>query len=68
MRQEFICERCGLESNVELAADESVYAACEAIRADHEKWSPECTGDLSTIRLVPKNETFTPQVSLPSTG
>lgn len=51
MRVEFICERCGLESHVEIAKDESVYVGCEAIRANHAKWSPECTGDLSTIRL-----------------
>ena len=52
MRQEFGCDRCGVESHVYLDSDESVYVGCQKIVAEHEKWSPECTGDLSTIRLL----------------
>lgn len=52
MRQEFVCERCGVESHIYLDSDESVYVSCEKIRKEHEKWSPECTGDLSTIKLL----------------
>src|SRR5688500_1673658 len=48
-RQEFSCERCGVESHINLDSYGSVYENCERIRTDHQKWSPECAGDLSTI-------------------
>ena len=52
MRQEYLCVRCGVESHVDLDSDGSVYENCERIRANHQKRSPECTGDLSTIKLL----------------
>ena len=51
-RQEFVCNECGLESYVDLDPSADVYTNCELIKANHQKWSPECKGDLSTIRLL----------------
>lgn len=52
MRQEYLCEECGLESHVDLDSSQGVYANCEEIQRDHKKWSPECSGDLAAIRLL----------------
>lgn len=51
-RQEFLCNECGLESHVDLDPSADVYTNCELIKVNHQKWSPECKGDLSTIRLL----------------
>lgn len=51
-RQEFLCDECGLESHIDLNPTDDVYTNCQLIKANHQKWSPECNGDLSTIRLL----------------
>lgn len=51
-RQEFLCSDCGLESHVDLDPSADVYTNRELIKANHQKWSPECRGGLSTIRLL----------------
>lgn len=51
-RQEFLCNECGLESHVDLDPSADVYTNCQLIKANHQKWSPECKGDLATIHLV----------------
>jgi hypothetical protein len=55
-RTEFLCDRCGVESHVFIDKGEDVYSGCQKIVAEHEKWSPECMGDLSTIRLLAPTE------------
>lgn len=48
----FKCDRCRVESWILAAANDSVYVVVERIRAEHDKKSPNCMGDLSTIKLL----------------
>lgn len=43
MRQSYICDKCEVESHVDLGDDPNFYEAVKSIRDDHHKWSPECT-------------------------
>lgn len=44
MKQEFLCERCGVETSVELpnGEDEDAITAFRIYRAEHDKQSPGC--------------------------
>lgn len=57
MRQEYLCDACGVESHVYLDEDEGVWSAVEKIKADHRKWSPECTGEPRVlVAIAPNNQ------------
>lgn len=54
MRQEYICDECGLESHVDLARghDEDALKVLEIVNKDHNKWSPECGATAERVRLL----------------
>lgn len=54
MRQEFICEHCGVESHVNLprGLDEDALVVLEMIAAEHKKWSPECEAPAETVKKL----------------
>jgi hypothetical protein len=45
MKQQFLCESCGLESDVELphGLDEDALTAFRIYQAEHDKHAPQCT-------------------------
>lgn len=42
MKRSYICDKCGVESHVNLGDNPNFYEAVKGIRDDHYKWSPEC--------------------------
>ena len=54
MRQEFLCEDCGVESYVDLprGLDEDALEVFEMIATEHNKWSPECDAANDRIRRL----------------
>lgn len=52
----FKCDWCKVNGEIQAEPNESVYAVCERIRTEHNKNSPYCPGDLSTIKLLDAQE------------
>ena len=52
----FVCKRCNVQGLVQVEENEDVYSVCEKVRRDHEWNSPNCMGDLSTIKLLDASE------------
>ena len=52
MRQEYLCEKCGVESHVSLHENDDVWGVAQAIFVDHSKWSPNCDGGRDTLRIL----------------
>jgi hypothetical protein len=52
MIQEFICDKCGLESHVHIGEHEDVMTVVHKIEAEHKKWSPECSNGYRELRVV----------------
>lgn len=52
MRLEYWCEKCGVESRVDIEDHADVWSVVQAIEADHRKRSPECKTNIrETIRV-----------------
>lgn len=52
MIQQFICDKCGLESHVHITEGEDVMSAVHKIEDEHKKWSPECTNNYRELRVI----------------
>ncbi len=50
--QQFQCDQCGVAASVDIDPCSSVYEGCDAIVTKHQLVSPDCSGDLSMIRLL----------------
>lgn len=51
MLQYYDCERCGLQSSVELPTDATVPMAVNKIKWDHELQSPNCAFDPMQVKV-----------------
>lgn len=51
MRQEYECEKCGVESHVNVDRHEDVMSVVYKLEADHKKWSPECDQPVRKLRV-----------------
>lgn len=50
------CEACGVSGEVEVPDGTGLYDAIERLRDSHRAASPECPGDLTRIKVTPKEE------------
>ena len=51
MRQEYECEKCGVESHVIYNEHSDFYSVFKALLDDHRKWSPKCDADIYQIKV-----------------
>lgn len=52
MRQEYFCEKCGLQGYIHVDEHEDVMSAVNKLEAGHYLWSPECDQPVRKLRVV----------------
>ena len=51
MKQEYFCEKCGLDSFVEQDEKSSVFQFINMLEDDHKKKSPECPVPVEQLKI-----------------
>ena len=51
-RQDYFCEKCGLQSVIEHVERATVFEVVNQIEADHKTKSPDCEQEVRKIRII----------------